>query len=156
MATTIQQRYRKNIIDNDFVTAKASQYLAPVGRFFYSLIFILSGLNHFNSETINYAASSGLPFANFLVPLSGLLAIIGGLSVLIGYKARWGALCLIVFLIPVTLKMHAFWDITDPQMKQMQMISFMKNLSMLGGAFLLTYFGAGAFSLDRNRTKRTI
>ena len=66
MATTIQQRYRKNIIDNDFVTAKASQYLAPVGRFFYSLIFILSGLNHFNSETINYAASSGLPFANFL------------------------------------------------------------------------------------------
>jgi putative oxidoreductase len=59
----------------------------------------------------------------------------------------------VLFLIPVTLMMHKFWAVTDPMTAQIQMIMFMKNVSMLGGALLTTQFGAGPFSLDARRTR---
>jgi len=77
-----------------------------------------------------------------------MLAIAGGLSILLGYRAKLGAWIIVLFLIPVTLMMHKFWTVTDPMMAQIQMILFMKNVSMLGGALLISQFGAGPFSLD--------
>jgi putative oxidoreductase len=82
------------------------------------------------------------------VPLSGILAIAGGLMIAVGWWTRIGALLLVIFLVPVTLTMHAFWAAQDPMMRQDQIAHFMKNLSMLGGALLLLSFGAGPFSLD--------
>ena len=79
------------------------RYLALLGRILFSANFILSGFKHFTSQTIESSAHQGVPFAVILVPLSGLLAILGGLSILIGYKARYGAWLLIIFLIPVTV-----------------------------------------------------
>jgi putative oxidoreductase len=119
-----------------------------LGRIFFASIFLMSGLHHFSSQTIGYAASHGLSNAEILVPLSGVLALLGGLSVLFGYKAKIGAWMLVLFLVPVTLVMHNFWSITDPSMAQMQMTQFMKNLAMLGGALVICYFGAGPVSLD--------
>ena len=58
---------------------------------------------------------------------------------------------LIAFLVPVTLSMHAFWAVKDPMMAQMQFSMFMKNLGLLGGALLLTHFGAGPYSIDARR-----
>jgi putative oxidoreductase len=121
---------------------------ALIGRILFSLIFIFSGISHFSHSTIEYAVSQGVPMASFLVPLSGALAIAGGLSIAVGYKARLGAVLIMLFLIPVTLSMHKFWTVTDPAMSQMQMAHFMKNVSMFGGALLIAYFGPGAMSLD--------
>lgn len=126
------------------------------GRIFYSLLFIIAGLSHFTSATITYAARAGVPFPGFLVPFSGLLAVLGGLSILLGYKAKIGAWVLVLFLVPVTLKMHAFWMVTDPVMAQIQQAMFMKNLSLLGGALTFAYFGAGALSLDSRLRTTTI
>jgi putative oxidoreductase len=124
-----------------------------LGRFFFALIFLLAGANHFNKQTISYAASQGVPLAAIAVPLSGALAIAGGLSILLGYRAKLGAWLVVLFLIPVTLMMHKFWTVTDPMMAQIQMIMFMKNVSMLGGALLVSQFGAGPFSLDARRSR---
>jgi putative oxidoreductase len=109
---------------------------------------ILGGIGHFKSTTIAYAASAGVPMAGFLVPASGALAVLGGLLVALGFKARIGAAMIAAFLIPVTLSMHAFWNATDPQMAMFQQLFFLKNVSMLGGALLLMHFGSGPFSLD--------
>jgi putative oxidoreductase len=125
------------------------RYAVPFGRFLFALIFLMAGLTHFNSETIAYAASQGVPLASVAVPLSGVLALAGGLSVALGYKTRIGALLLVLFLVPVTLMMHRFWGLSDPQAAMMQQGMFMKNLSMLGGAILLGYFGAGPLSIDQ-------
>ena len=122
-----------------------------LGRFFFALIFLMAGANHFNKQTIGYAASEGVPLAAIAVPLSGVLAIAGGLSVLLGYRAKLGAWLIVLFLVPVSLMMHKFWTVTDPMMAQIQMILFMKNVSMLGGAVLISHFGAGPFSLDARR-----
>jgi putative oxidoreductase len=91
--------------------------------------------------------------ASIAVPLSGVVAIVGGLSILLGYRAKLGAWLIVLFLIPVTLMLHKFWLVTDPMMAQIQMILFMKNVSMLGGALLITQFGAGPFSLDARRSR---
>lgn len=95
------------------------------------------------------ATGQGVPMANILVPLSGVMAIIGGLSIILGYKARYGAALIILFLLPVTIMMHNFWSPTDPNQVAMQMAHFMKNVSMIGGAMMIAYFGSGSFSLDR-------
>ena len=123
------------------------------GRFFFALIFVMAGANHFNRQTIGYAASQGVPLASIAVPLSGVLAIAGGLSILLGYRAKLGAWLIALFLVPVTLMMHKFWTVQDPMMAQIQMILFMKNVAMLGGALLISQFGAGPFSFDARRSR---
>ncbi len=113
----------------------------------------MSSFGHFSSGTIAYAANQGVSFSQVLVPFSGLLALLGGLSILLGFHARLGALCIILFLVPVTLMMHNFWAISDAAQAQIQQIMFMKNLSMLGGALLIFNFGAGPVSFDeRSKT----
>jgi putative oxidoreductase len=114
----------------------------------FALIFIVAAFGHFSSGEVAYAEHAGVPLARIAVPGSGVLSLIGGLSILLGYRARIGAWIVVVFLIPVTLMMHNFWAMSDPMMVQMQQAMFLKNVSMLGGALLLAYFGAGPFSLD--------
>jgi putative oxidoreductase len=124
-----------------------------LGRFLFALIFLMAGANHFNKQTIGYAVSQGVPLAAIAVPLSGVLAIAGGLSILLGYRAKLGAWLIVLFLVPVSLMMHKFWTVTDPMMAQIQMVLFMKNVSMLGGALLVSQFGTGPFSLDGRRSR---
>lgn len=132
--------------------ARASRLLVFLGRLFFALIFLIAGPGNFAKQTIAYAASQGAPLASIAVPFAGVLAILGGLLILLGYRARLGAWLIVLFLVGVTPIMHKFWGVSDPMMHQMQMIHFMKNLSMLGGALLITQFGAGPWSLD-NRQK---
>ena len=130
------------------VSSSSAGIIVFLGRLLFALIFIMSGPRHFMSQTIAYAAAQGVPMASIAVPLSGLLAILGGLSILLGYRARIGAWLIAPFLIGVTPMLHKFWGVTDPMMHQMQFIMFMKNVSMLGGALLISQLGSGPWSLD--------
>jgi putative oxidoreductase len=123
-------------------------YLVLLGRIFYVAIFIMAAPGHFSAGTIGYAASQGVPLASIAVPVSGLIALAGGLSILLGYRAKWGAWLIVLFLVPVTVMMHNFWAMTDPNAAQIQQIMFMKNLSMLGAALMIAHFGSGPLSLD--------
>ena len=86
------------------------------------------------------------------MPASGILALLGGLSILLGYRAKLGAWLLVIFLVPVTVMMHNFWAVKDPMMAQMQMAMFLKNMTMLGGALLVSQLGAGPWSVDAQRS----
>ncbi len=134
-------------------TGSALRWLAPLGRVLFALIFVLSGLSHFSRQTIAYAASVGVPAAGVFVPLAGVLAVVGGLGVAFGFKTRIAALLLVIFLVPVTLKMHAFWTVRDAMMAMDQQIHFMKNVSMLGAALFLLCSGAGPLSGDAARRR---
>jgi len=123
-----------------------------LGRLFYALMFLMAAPNHFTKQAVSYAASQGAPLASNGVPLMGVISLVGGLSILVGYRARVGAWLIVLFLVIVTPIMHKFWGVADPMAAQMQMINFMKNLSMCGGALLITQFGAGPFSLDARRS----
>lgn len=131
--------------------ADVAAYAVPVGRAFFAAMFLIAGPTHFSPQMAAFAAQQGVPLASIAVPFSGLLAFLGGLSVLLGYRARLGALLIVAFLVPVTLMMHNFWAVDDPMMAMIQQGMFMKNLAMLGGALLIAHFGAGPYSLDARR-----
>jgi len=126
----------------------AMNYLVLIGRILYASIFVMAGPGHFTANTIAYAAGKGVPLASIAVPLSGIIAMAGGLSIAAGYRAKWGGWLIVLFLVPVTVMIHNFWAMTDPNMAQVNQIMFMKNVSMLGAAFLITHFGAGPLSMD--------
>ncbi|NNG04980.1 MAG: DoxX family protein [Inquilinus sp.] len=120
-----------------------------VGRTLLVIVFLLSGVNKvFNWDgTAGYMASVGMPMIPLFLAGAIVLEIGGSLSVILGFKARWGALALIVFTIPTTLIFHAYWSV-DPAQMQLQMIMFMKNLGLTGGLLMVMAFGAGPVSLD--------
>jgi putative oxidoreductase len=124
------------------------RYFVLAGRVLFALIFITASPRHFSHEGIQHAADLGVPLAQVLVPISGILALAGGLSVAFGYKAQWGAWALVTFLVPVTMMMQTLWRVADPAAAHVQQAMFAKNLSMLGAALLIAYFGAGPLSID--------
>jgi putative oxidoreductase len=125
--------------------------LVLLGRFLFVLIFLMSAPMNFSQQAIGFATAKGVPLASIAVRLSGVIALAGGLSVLLGYRARIGAWLLILFLVAVTPTMHNFWTVTDPIMRQIDMVNFMKNVSVAGAALLITQFGSGPWSLDARR-----
>jgi putative oxidoreductase len=124
------------------------KYTVLAGRQLFSIIFIIASGQHFTPEGIAAAASHHVPWPHVLVPLAGLMALTGGLSVLLGFHTRAGAWLLVSFLVPVTGMMHNFWAVSDAAASQIERAMFMRNVTMLGGALLITYFGAGPLSLD--------
>ena len=124
------------------------RYAVLAGRQLFSIIFIIASAGHFSPQTIESAARHGVPLPGLLVPLSGIIALMGGLSVLLGFQTRLGAWLLVIFLVPVTLMMHNFWSAPDPMTFQIEKAMFLKNITMLGGALVISYFGAGPLSLD--------
>ncbi|HYY76327.1 MAG TPA: DoxX family protein [Gaiellaceae bacterium] len=113
-----------------------------IGRIVFALVFLFSGATvHLlrARQGIEYARIYRVPAPEVLVPLSGLMAVAGALSVILGIWADLGALLLISFLLPVAFFMHAFWREADEQMKANQMAHFMKNMAMAGGALVLFY-----------------
>jgi putative oxidoreductase len=124
------------------------RFLVLAGRILFALIFVTAAPRHFSREGIEHAAQLGAPLAELLVPISGVLALAGGLSIALGYKARWGAWSLVAFLLPVTFIMHGFWRLQDPVLAHTQQAMFAKNTSMLGAALMIAYFGSGPLSID--------
>jgi putative oxidoreductase len=124
------------------------KYTVLAGRQLFSIIFILASGQHFTPQGLAVAASHHVPWPHVLVPLAGVMALAGGLSVLMGFHTRAGAWLLVGFLVPVTLMMHNFWAIPDAAASQIEKAMFMRNVTMLGGALVISYFGAGPLSLD--------
>jgi putative oxidoreductase len=130
------------------VISKGAQGL---GRVALATIFILSGLGKLAAwrGTAAYAASKGVPEA--LLAIATAFELLGGVSVLLGFRARWGALALLIFLVPVTLVFHNFWAAPPPQ-QQLEMVNFLKNLAIAGGLLIVFGRGAGALSIDSRQT----
>lgn len=115
--------------------------LLLIGRALFAAIFILSGIGHFAQADgmAQYAQAKGVPAAKLGVLASGALALVGGLLILLGVWPDLGAILIALFLIPVSVMMHAFWKESDPMARQTENISFMKNVGLLGGALVLFY-----------------
>ena len=117
------------------------EVIGLIGRLVFVAMFLESGINHIrNREQLTaYARSSGGPAPELTVPLTGAMIFVGGGLIALGVWADLGALLLAAFLLPVSIYMHAFWKLDDPQMKTMQRTHFMKNISLFGVSLLLFY-----------------
>lgn len=142
-------RRRGEVVVSDNLRA-----LVPLGRALFAAIFLAAVPGHFTAAYVSYAAEAGVPMAGILVPLFGLIALGGGLSILLGFHARFGGWLVIAFLLPITFSMHNFWAVADPTMRAFQQAQFMKNIAMIGAALLIAYWGAGPISVDAARLRR--
>jgi len=110
-----------------------------VGRILFALIFINSGFAHFaqREAMTGYAQFKKVPAAKLAVPLTGLMILLGGISVVLGFWMDLGALLLAIFLIFSAFMMHNFWTMDDATQKMNETVAFFKNLSMAGAALII-------------------
>jgi putative oxidoreductase len=123
---------------------------AFIGRILLALIFVVSGVGKITgyAGTAAVMAAKGLPMVDVLLPLTIAVELGGGLLLALGWKARWAAAALFLFLIPTTLIFHQFWGL-EPKLAQMQKIHFLKNVAIMGGMLMVLAIGAGRWSVDR-------
>jgi uncharacterized membrane protein YphA (DoxX/SURF4 family) len=109
------------------------------GRVLFALLFISSGINHFtkNSAMTAYAQYKKVPMAKISVYVSGLMILLGGIYIALGFYADLGALLIAIFLLPTAFLMHAFWKESDATAKQNETIAFFKDLSLAGAALII-------------------
>ena len=111
-----------------------------IARILFALLFLFSAIGHLTQTDAmtGYAQSRGLPAPKAGVVVSGLIMLLAGLSILLGFYADLGSLVLAVLMIVTPLAMHRFWS-DPPEAKQMEQIQFLKDIALAGGA-LAFYF----------------
>lgn len=130
-------------------------FIMFLGRLMIGAIFLWSGINKVlayetyakymksNDALTQFLGSQGMEYIPFLLVGAAIIEIVGALSLILGWKARWGALLLFLYLIPVTYFFHQFW-VVDGLAKEMQMINFFKNLAIMGGLLYVVSAGSGS------------
>ena len=116
-----------------------SKLAAFVGRLMVGGFYLYCGINNlvdFAGMT-GYATYRAVPLASVAVIMGAILLLVGGASVLLGYRPVLGITALVVFLLPVTMLMHNFWTITDPQMHVIEQGMWMRNMALAGAALLM-------------------
>ena len=122
--------------------------LLLIGRILFGGFFIASGINHFTNAGMmsGYAGSKGVPAPYLATVGTGVMLVLGGISVVLGFLPVLGLLLLILFLLPTSFLMHNFWTIQDPQQRAAEQINFLKNIALTGAALALMY-GAATWPL---------
>lgn len=128
-------------------TASNASATILFGRILLAIIFLLSGFGKLTAiaGTAGYFGALGLPLPTATAILVGLIELLGGLAILVGFQTRIVAWVLAVFTVATALVAHTGWA------DQMQMINFLKNLAIAGGFVVLASSGAGALSVDARR-----
>ncbi|MBP6858059.1 MAG: DoxX family protein [Candidatus Pacebacteria bacterium] len=119
-------------------------YIFYIARILFGGYFLLNGFNHFKNlnSLAGYAGSMKIPSPKTAVTVTGVLMLIGGLGILLWFMVPIAVLAIVIFLIPTSFMMHAYWKMSDPMMKMNQKIQFQKNMAILAGAlaFLLLLY----------------
>src|SRR5438552_13524392 len=109
-----------------------------IGRIILCVYYLYNGvmgLAHVQMSA-GYAAAKGVPAPELAVIVAHLLLVVAGLCFLTGWKPVWGVIAAVLFFVPVTFFMHAFWTETSAQMQMQQMIHFTKNFALMGSALM--------------------
>lgn len=114
------------------------EILFLIGRLIVGLFYVNSAIRHFTKVEMmsGYVQSKGVPASKTAVIVTGILLLIGGLSILTGYQPNVGIVALVVFFLPVAFTMHAFWKVEDQTMKMMEMVNFKKDIALMGSALM--------------------
>ncbi|MEK7474499.1 MAG: DoxX family protein [Candidatus Coatesbacteria bacterium] len=130
------------------------EFLLLLGRVCLVLVLLVSAVPklRFPGGTAQYMAGLGMPGASeALAYLAGAFEFAAGLAVLVGWKTRWAAVAIVVYLLPITWYTHLslVWAAADPVVRDQETYQSLKNLSLMGGLLLLAAMGPGSYSMDR-------
>lgn len=121
-----------------------NQFGPLLGRILIALIFVMAGFSKITGfeGTVGYIASKGLPLPEMLAIGAIIVELGGGLMLIAGWYTRWPAAAIFVFTAMTAVLFHNFWAM-PPEEAQNQMISFMKNISIMGGLLYVMVYGNG-------------
>ena len=136
------------------VTNTAQDVLALVGRALLSWLFIPAGWSKIAgfSGVVGYISSQGVPLPEVAAAISIAVELGLGLMLLAGFKTRWAALGIAIFVAVITPIFHAYWAVPEAQ-QMMQQQAFNKNIAVVGGLLVLAAFGAGRLSIDGQKAR---
>lgn len=133
-----------------------ASYVFLLGRLLFGGFFLYSGIMH----VINFgmlsgvAANAGVPLAEIGVALSVVFLVVGGASILLGFKPHLFAWWPILFLLPAVFYMHAFWTLGDPQQVQIQTAFFLRNIALTGALLMIASIPRWPLSVGRGSMGR--
>jgi putative oxidoreductase len=133
----------------------ANDITTLAGRILISVIFLISGFFKVGgyAQLVGYATAVHLPMPGVAIAAAAAVELACGLAILAGFKTRFVAWLLFLYLIPVTYVFHNFWAVQG-QEQQTQMVNFLKNIAIMGGLLVLSVNGAGAYSADAKLAKK--
>ena len=150
--TSTNAPYASHADASGLTLSPAQNALTLVGRVLIALLFVPAGWGKLMgfSGVVGYIASKGVPLAPVCAAIAVAAELGLGLALLVGFKARWAALGLVIFTIVITPIFHNFWASPEAQVA-MQKMNFFKNCAIAGGLMAFAAFGAGAFSVDGHK-----
>ncbi len=109
-----------------------------IGRILLGAYYLFNASNHFFqlNNMAAYAQSKGVPAPKLATLVAGVLLLIGGLSILTGFQPLIGVAALVLFFLPVTFIMHAFWKVQDQMARMGEMVNFVKNIALMASALM--------------------
>ena len=129
----------------------------PLARAMLAATFIISAVRHLThwSAALDEMAGDAMPRSSLLLIGSVALRLAGGLSVLLGFRARSGAAVLLVFVVPAAFLAHDFWMMPTARQTH-ETVEFLNNMAIAAGALLVALYGAGPWSIDSFQKNRTL
>ena len=120
------------------------------GRLLLAYIFVVAGYGKIVgfAGTAGYMAKYGMPMVEVLLVGAIIVELVGGLMLAVGWKARWAAWAIFLFVLVASLIFHPFWAV-PPEQVMMQTIQFQKNLAIMGGMLYVAFMGPGKLSVDK-------
>ena len=145
---TIANRYQQ---PSSIISPSVADAAALVGRILLAFLFLKSGWAKIGGfeQTAAMMASKGVPLASIALVVTILVELGAGLMLVVGYKARWAALAIAAWLVPVTIMFHPYWAVPAEQVMN-QENNFFKNVAIFGGMLMVFAFGPGRYSVDKS------
>ena len=123
---------------------------ALVGRVLIAVLFINSGYGKIGGfdGTVAALAGKGMPLPQVAAGIALVVELLGSLTLVLGWRARWGAVALVLFTIAASVLFHDFWNLADAARRTNE-VMFIKNVAIIGGLLMVVAFGPGRYSVDK-------
>ncbi len=110
-----------------------------IGRIIFGGYWLMNAYNHLfkSAGMVGYAQMKGVKSPKMAIIGSGILLLLGGISMLLGISPKIGVILLVIFLLGVSFKMHAYWKIQDPMQRMGDYVGFYKNMALIGALLMI-------------------
>jgi putative oxidoreductase len=127
-----------------------SPYVQLLGRLVFAWLFVMSGINHLTQlqGVAGYARSKGVPAPRLMTAITGLMFLVGGAFIALGWQRFTGAALIFVALVPIAWIMHAYWTTEDPMLRANERAHFMKDIALAGAALLIAFYAGVPWPLS--------
>jgi putative oxidoreductase len=128
----------------------SNRIVALIGRCLVAVPFLVFGFTKIEQfhGIVGMMGSMKIPAPTVATVIIIIIEVLGGICLVLGFRARFWAWLMFLYLIPVTFMVHNYWTYAAPQRAD-EIVHFYKNIGIMGGLLMIAAFGAGSASVDK-------